>query len=1103
MEIMGSTAVAEIANCLWTPLKKHVGYLIHFSNTVKHLKYRMEDLVARRNDIERRVSTGCFMGEEENDEAVLWLTRATCLEGEAERISQAAGDNKRCLCLPSLRWHYCTTKRARKLVSSISKHLDEGKFNRVTTAPLPPDVVYQDVPSIKDLSSVKTALGRVMDALHDGKITRIGVWGMGGVGKTTLVKNVNNLIRETNQFSRVIMVLVSKDVDIKRVQDDVAERLGFSLKDRAGHSRTEALRNRLMQEKKLLIILDDLWEQIELADLGIPFNNEDCKIIFTTRREAVCRQMETQINIKVDVLSKDESWKLFKEKVGHIVDDPTLHTVTERAIEECGGLPLAIVTLGRALRGVKSIRVWNNALAQMKISAPDDIEGMEDKVYQSIKISYERLRSALKPGFLFCSLFPEDYDIDVDMMIRCWIAEGFLDDRGSLEEIMDRGHTWVEDLKSSCLLLDGGKKGHVKMHDIVRDVAISIASKENDECCKSLVRAGVGLKGLPLSPEWDDYRRISFIRSGINQFPEGMHCSNLLTLLMQENKVLSKIPGQLFEGTRAIRVLDLSFTAITSLPPSLSNLVNLRSLCLRGCKLRTRDSLSPVGGLKQLEFIDISYNVCLCELPIEIGELANLRMLDLTRTRSLEFIPYGIISRLTRLEVLRMFKSFWKWDTERETKGRDDGTGSNANLAEVASLKELSCLEIQIANVERFPDKHASQLKNWVNLRSFYFDLRSLSTYQVDPEITLQLHGINLAAYDRSMILFGSNHIPEWVRMLLPVTAALFLSQHNRLSRLDDIGAFPNLEFLMIMACEDFECVFRETVASPNLHHLELYDLPNLQELLVSDSKEENEGKPTSDTCLLHNLRQLRVHKCPRLTHELLPYSLLRNMEKLTSLKISECEEIEHVFGGASPNAAAMLQESDYDVLSKLETLELRCLANMKRIWSVRLVVTLQNLTSLWIQECNGLRKSVLSFAEIKSGLPNLVELIVRECRGVEEIISVETVGDNNSDASILPKLRYIQLRKLPALVCICGRRREGEEGDAVAAPRLKLGWHSLEEIHVNRCPKLKKLQPLEGGPHNVPSLKWILGERKWWEGLDWGGDETTRAHFQSMFMTN
>ncbi|XP_058075721.1 disease resistance protein At4g27190-like [Magnolia sinica] len=1057
-----SSVLVEIGKCLWIPIKKHGGYLTHFHGNATDLKEKADNLEARRNDKKKEVSMGCSIGEIETQEVALWLSRASDYIEEAKYLERRVGENKRWLCCPNLSWRYRIRKQVKETAEVIAKHHEQGKFDRVTMAPLIPSVVNQrnllnkdlaleesveniviretTPPVVKytaqlteDLPSVKLAMKKVMAALDDKKTKIIGVWGMAGIGKTTLVKILNNRMYGTQHFNKVIMLTVPKEGDlIKRVQDNIANRLGFTLRNE--YLRTSKLRDALKEEKKFLIILDDLWEHLDLDDVGIPRDDdlEDCKIILTTRNVAVCRKMGTDVNIKVEALLNDESWKLFREKAGDVVDDPTVHTTAKDVLKECGGLPLAITTLGRALRGITELDVWENTLEQLKKASPSDIEDMEDKVYRPIKLSIDSLRSELRPGFFFCCLFPEGCIIDVDLIIRYWKGEGFLDDVGSLDETFKRGRSWVEEIKSSCLLLDWGK-GHVKMHDIVRDVAIWIASRDHEY--RSLVRAGLELKDLSQVQKWHGYKRISLMNSGITELPKGAYCTQLLTLMMQKNEGLNEIPDWFFEKTKALRVLDLSNTAISNLPSSLSKQMTLRVLCLRSCKFVTKRSLAGIEGLKQLEILDLSHNILLQELPKEIRELVKLRSLNLNHTQKLRIIHHEVISRLTSLEELKMKNSF-RWSGIQEDASNSSGK-NKATLAEVLSLTKLSCLFLEIEYQKPFPAEYNVQLQRWP-----------------DKKFNLHIHQPSYPLdYDRTtskIDIEGCGSLVGWVRKLCPHPTILKLASCNGPRTLGRGGGLESLQSLSIYSCNDMECVLQMEEATA--------------------------------TCL-ENLRHLDVSSCPKLNH-LVPYFLLQRMANLTNAKVQQCEGMEHVIGGLPEMVLP-----DDDMLPNLQTMILDTLPKMKSIWEIKLVLALPNLTSLELYECHGLKKSVLSSVQIKTGLPNLVELTIHDCCGVEEIIS--EVVDNEG---LFPELRVLILSHLPKLVRICGGR-----GGEAASP-LQLEWHSLEKIKVHQCPKLKKLLPLQGGSLAVQSLEEIVGDREWWEGLDWDADNTIKSHFQCLF---
>ena len=114
------------------------------------------------------------------------------------------------------------------------------------------------------------------------------------------------------------------------------------------------------------------------------------------------------------------------------------------------------------------------------MSCPIKIEGVEEEVYKSIKLSYDFLESEAKSLLSLCSLHGEDYVIEVEDLMRYGVGLGLFDNVDTIEGARCRVHSLVERLEDSSLLLDGGgnRKGRVKMHDVIRDVVINIAAEE-------------------------------------------------------------------------------------------------------------------------------------------------------------------------------------------------------------------------------------------------------------------------------------------------------------------------------------------------------------------------------------------------------------------------------------------------------------------------------------------------------------------------------------------------------------------------------------------------------------------------------------------------
>lgn len=119
--------------------------------------------------------------------------------------------------------------------------------------------------------------------------------------------------------------------------------------------------------------------------LGIPRPEEHAgsKIILTSRNLDVCRAMKTDVEVRVDVLGDEESWKLFSQNAGEVASSDYIKPFAEAISKECKGLPLAIITMGTAMRGKTMVKLWKHALNELRRSVPC-IKGIEDNVYKPV-----------------------------------------------------------------------------------------------------------------------------------------------------------------------------------------------------------------------------------------------------------------------------------------------------------------------------------------------------------------------------------------------------------------------------------------------------------------------------------------------------------------------------------------------------------------------------------------------------------------------------------------------------------------------------------------------------------------------------------------------
>ncbi|KAF9611826.1 hypothetical protein IFM89_035811 [Coptis chinensis] len=620
-----ATPATEAAKYSSAFLGPRISYIVHYKQYAEDLSNKVEDLTSTRNDIKGRVETARRRGDTVYQVVERWLKKVDKVLTDAiELKTKASGIDS------SFKgWgggRYKVGKRSQKTFVTVTELLNEAKNLNDVSNPAPIyDIELMPTEDFEAFESTKSAMDLVMKALTNDKVSIIGVHGMGGIGKTTLMRKIGHQVKMNKLFNVVVMVSVSQNHDLKKIQDEIAEELCLSFGQERGDLRARKLFQRLKQEMRVLIILDDMWKGLDLMEVGIPCgeHHTGCKVVLTTRRQDVCGTMKTQANVRLECLSEPDSWRLFQKNTGSEVDSSDLNKVAKDVAKECKGLPVALVTLGRAMRD-KDQNAWQNVLEQLRQSDYFTyIEDMEPRVFQAIKLSYDYLPTdETKAVFLFCCLFPEDHKISTDELLRYVMGEALVGNI-NLKQAKRKLQTVVDKLTSSHLLLKGDRDGYILMHDVIRDVSIIIASKEHD----FIVRAGRGLEAWPEKEMLEKCRRLSLMSNEVTDLPERSECPNILTLALSRCQSLEIIPESFFEGMTSLVTLDLSHTPILSLPSSLACLENLRTLCLDGCS--GLQDVSLIGKLNKLEMISLK-KTSIKMLPVkEIRGFTNLKLLSL------------------------------------------------------------------------------------------------------------------------------------------------------------------------------------------------------------------------------------------------------------------------------------------------------------------------------------------------------------------------------------------------------------------------------------------------------------------------------------------
>ncbi|XP_039686423.1 TMV resistance protein N isoform X1 [Medicago truncatula] len=581
-------------------------------------------------------------------------------------------------------WHFQHGSQSEyKFIGNIVEEVTK-KINR-TTLHVADNPVALESPMLEVAS--------LLDSGPEKGTNMVGIYGIGGVGKSTLARAVYNHI--SDQFDGVCFLAGIRESAINHGLAQLQETL---LSEILGEEdirirdvyRGISIIKRRLQRKKVLLVLDDVdkVKQIQVLAGGHDWFGPGSKIVVTTRDKHLLAIHEILNLYEVKQLNHEKSLDLFNwHAFRNRKMDPCYSDMSNRAVSYASGLPLALEVIGSHLFG-KSLDVWKSSLDKYE-------RVLHKEIHEILKVSYDDLDDDQKGIFLDIACFFNSYEMSYAKELL--YLHGFSAENG-IQVLTDK----------SLIKIDAN--GCVRMHDLVQDMGREIVRQEStvepgrrsrlwyDDDIVHVLETNMGTDTIEViiinlcndkEVQWSGKAftkmknlKILIIRSarfsrGPQKLPNSLRVldwngypsqslpadfnpKNLMILSLPESCLVSFKLLKVFES---LSFLDFEGCKLLTELPSLSGLVNLGALCLDDCtnlirihksigflnklvllssqRCKQLELLVPNINLPSLETLDIRGCSRLKSFPEVLGVMENIRYVYLDQT-SIGKLPFSI-----------------------------------------------------------------------------------------------------------------------------------------------------------------------------------------------------------------------------------------------------------------------------------------------------------------------------------------------------------------------------------------------------------------------------------------------------------------------------
>ncbi|RHN66153.1 putative P-loop containing nucleoside triphosphate hydrolase, leucine-rich repeat domain, L [Medicago truncatula] len=874
------------------------------------------------------------------------------------------------------------------------------------------------------------------------------------MGKTTLAKLVYNDNKIEEHFELKAWVYVSESFDVVGLTKAIINSFNSSADGEDLNLLQHQLQH-ILTGKKYLLVLDDIWNgNAECWEqLLLPFNHgfSGSKIVVTTREKEVAYHVLKSTKLfDLQQLDKSDCWSLFVTHAfqgKNVCEYPNLESTGKKILDKCGGLPLAVKSMGQLLRRNFSQHEWIKILETNMWRLSDG----EHSINSVLRLSYHNLPSILKHCFSYCSIFPKGYEFEKGELIKLWMAEGLLKCCGSHKSEEELGNEIFGDLESISFFQRSNEDwNHYAMHDLVNDLAKSVSGEFcvqiegarvegifertrhircylRSNCVDKLIEPICELRGLR-SLILKAHKNVSISNNVQHDLFSRLKCLRMLSF---RSCGLSELVNEI-SNLKLLRYLDLSYTLITSLPDTICMLYNLQTLLLERCNIR--ELPSNFSKLINLRHLKLPYET---KMPKHVGKLENLQS-----------FPYFIMEK-----------------------------HNGADLKELENLNHLhGKIHIKgLGNVIDPADAVTANLKDKKYLEELLMDFDGGREEMDDSIVESNVSVLEALQPNRNLkrltiSKYKGNRFPNWISRL------------------------PNLVSLQLRDCKEIKIIGADfygnnstIVPFRSLEVLEFKRMDNWEEWICL------QGFPL--------LKKLFISECPELKR-----ALPQHLPSLQKLSIDDCDKL--FFGGNRHTERKLINFTfleelylDFTGLVECPSLDLRCHNSLRKLsikgWrSYSLPLELHLFTNLdYLRLCGC--PELESFP--RGGFPShLTDLVIFDCPkliasreqwGLFQLNSLKSfkVSDEFENVESFPEENLLPPTLESIWLFNCSKLR-------IINCKGLLHLKSLKYLKIYNCPSLESL-PEEGLPNSLSTL-WISGSPLFQE--QYQNEEGDRWHIVS-----